>query len=168
MNQIINWQRTSKWVHTQLLSKCPVIKHVLSSLTTNNVDYPYHLKAVFRVTIYFPKIHFNIMLPSMSHCPKYSVSIIFSNKNVVLIYYFSICTICPANINLLVFGTLTIFGEAPNYIIILHFVPCSSVFPFQIPSITVLSADRDQVSHPYRTIGRNIVPSSLIFTFLEN
>jgi hypothetical protein len=49
-----------------------------------------------------------------------------------------------------------------------NFIPLWTKYSFQHPQSTFFLNVRDQVSHPYKTTGKIIVPYILIFTFFES
>ena len=82
--------------HSHVSATCPILSHV---------------DPVHTPTPYFLKIHLNIILPSMSGSPKWSLSRKFPHQNPVYASPFPIRAIGPAHLIILDFITRKIFGE---------------------------------------------------------
>ena len=111
------------------------------------------------------KIHLNIILPSMSWSPQWSLSFSFPTKTLCTPLLFSILATCPAHLILLDFITRTILGEeyrtlSSSLCNFLHSPVTPSLLGPNILLNTVFSNTpslcssrnvSDQVSHPYKT-----------------
>jgi hypothetical protein len=60
-----------------------------------------HINQIHTVKLYFPEMHFNIILPSKPRCSEWSVLLRLSNQNFVPISYLPHARICPAHLNLI-------------------------------------------------------------------
>jgi len=66
---------------------------------------------VHNFTSYFSKINFNLILPSVSRSPKWSLYLRFSYQNSVCIYCVPVSATCPAIVTILDLITMTVLCE---------------------------------------------------------
>ena len=147
--------------------KCPTHVHILSQLD------PVHTP-----TSYFLELNLNIILPSKSGSPMWSLSLRIPHQNVVHASPLPPRATCSAQL-ILDFITRTKFGEeyrsfGSSMRSFLHCPVTSSLLGPNILLNTLFSNTlslrsslnvSDQVSHPYRTTGRITVLYILIFIF---
>ena len=129
---------------------------------------------------HFLKIHLNIILPSASWSPQWSLSHRLPHQNLMHTSP-SICATCPAHL-IFDFITRTILGEQyrtlnSSLCNFLHSPVTPSLLGPNILLNTLFSNTlslcsslnvSDQVSHPYKTTGKIIVLYILIFKFLDS
>ena len=133
-------------------------------------------------TSYLLEIHPNIIHPSAPRPPQWSLSLGFPTKTLYTPLSSPIRATCPAHFILLDFITRTILGEeyksfSSSLCNLLHSPITSSLLGPNILLNTIFSNTlsflssrnvNDQVSHPYKTIGKIIVLYILIFKFLDS
>ena len=129
---------------------------------------------------HFLRVHLNIILPSTSWSPQWSLSLRFPHQNLVHTSPFIRAT-CPVHLIRLDFITRTMLGEGYRSLSssLCNFLHSPVTPPLLGPNIllnTLFSNTlslcsslnvSDRVSHPYKTTGKIIVLYILIFKFLE-
>src|SRR5215510_7652142 len=143
------------------------------------VPIPSQLHPVPTTPSNFLQIHLNIILPPTSGSPQWSLSLRFLHQHPVHPPFSAIRATCPTHLILLDLTTRTILGEeyrsfSSSLCNFLHFPVTSSLlgpntllntlFPNTLSLCSSLSVS-DQVSHPYKTMGRIIVLYILILSF---
>jgi hypothetical protein len=117
------------------------------------------LDPVHTTTSHLLKVYRNIIVPSTPG----SLPSGFPTKTLYTPLLSPIRATRPAHHILLDFITLTILGERSTD----HHAPHCVVFSDTISLRSSLNVS-DQVSHPYKTTGKIIVPCILIFKFLDS
>ena len=144
--------------------------------------YPEPLHPVPTTPSHFLKIHLNIILPSTSWSPQWSLSLRFPHQNPVHTSPFLHTCHMPAHLIFLDFITRTILGDqyrslSSSLCNFLHSPVTPSLLGPNILLNTLFSNTlglcssrnvSDQVSHPYKTRGKIIVLYILIFKFLDS
>ena len=136
---------------------------------------------IHALTFHFLKIHLNIILPSTPGSSKWSLSLRFPHQNPLYTSYLPHTCHMPAQLILFDLITRTTVGEnrslSSSSCSFLHSPVTSSLLGPNIFLHALYSNTRslrsffsvsDQVSHPYKTIGKIIFVCILIFKLLDN
>ena len=113
MEQSPSWE--ANWLNLQLIKKFPAFygtpKFITLITSARHLSLSWTNYPVPTTPSHFLKIHLNIILPSTSWSPQWSLSSGFPTKTLCTPLPSSICATCPAHLILLDFITRTILGE---------------------------------------------------------